>query len=130
LNYNLGYQDNLENIMGSTMWHRRMDWYEKKFDDLSDLEKQNRIHTIKLSDGNYGYVYKKHDGTIAEISADEAKRIRNLEGSAPQDTTLKDAGVLKTNNDKEIKIEKPEKPNQSFFTPDKALAALNYFRAR
>lgn len=130
LNYNLGYQDDLENVMGSTMWHRRMDWYEKKFNDLTDLEKQNRIYDIKLPDGNYGYVYKKHDGTIAEISADEAKRIRNLERFTPQDTILKDAGVLKTTNDKEIKIEKPEKPNQSFFTADKALAALNYFRAR
>lgn len=140
LNYNLGYQDNLENVMGSTMWHRRMDWYEKPFDQLTDLEKQNRIHAVKLLNGDYGYVYKKHDGTIAEINTDEVKRIGNLEQpvpqepstpqDTPQDTTLKDAGILETTNDKETKIEKPEKPNQSFFTPDKALAALNYFRAR
>ena len=130
LNYNLGYQDDLKDVMGSTMWHRRMDWYEKPFEQLTDLEKQNRIHAIKLANGEYGYVYKNHDGTIAEINADEAKRIGDLERSAPQDTTLKDAGVLKTTNDKETKIEKPKKPNQSFFTVDKALAALNYFRAK
>jgi len=39
LSYNLGFQDDLKTSMGSTMWHRRMDWYEKKFDELSDLEK-------------------------------------------------------------------------------------------
>ena len=130
LNYNLGYQDDLKDVMGSTMWHRRMDWYEKPFEQLTDLEKQNRIHAIKLANGEYGYVYKNHDGTIAEINADEAKRIGDLERSVPQDTTLKDAGVLKTTNDKETKIEKPKKPNQPFFTVDKALAALNYFRAK
>lgn len=130
LNYNLGYQDDLKDVMGSTMWHRRMDWYEKPFEQLTDLEKQNRIHAIKLANGEYGYVYKNHDGTIAEINADEAKRIGDLERSAPQDTTLKDAGVLKTTNDKETKIEKPKKSNQPFFTVDKALAALNYFRAK
>jgi len=27
-------------------------------------------------------------------------------------------------------VPKPERPNDSFFTPDKVLAAINYFRAR
>lgn len=103
LNYNLGYQDDLQNIMGSTMWHRRMDWYEKKFDELSNIEKQNRIHAIKLGNGEYGYVYKKHDGTIAELDTNEAQRILNIESpnkgsisSLPYDpkTDTFDAGSL------------------------------------
>lgn len=157
LNYNLGYQDNLENVMGSTMWHRRMDWYEKPFDQLSDLEKQDRIHAIKLGNGSYGYVYKNHDGTIGELDNKEAERILNLEKSVEksvddiesvwdpetQSYVLPEVEVTAprikkdgqnftgdtNNNDKKVEVPAPEKPNNSFFTTDKVLAAVNYFRA-
>lgn len=39
-------------------------------------------------------------------------------------------GGPKTPPQEKVEISKPEKPNQSFFTTDKALAVLNYFRAR
>lgn len=63
--WNIGYDSNLEDIVGSSTWLRRMDRYEKEFDNLSDEEKKSRIHKIDLGDGNYGYVYKKANGDIA-----------------------------------------------------------------
>jgi hypothetical protein len=160
LNYNLGYQDNLENVMGSTMWHRRMDWYEKPFEQLTDLEKQNRIHAVKLANGEYGYVYKNHDGSLGEIANKDAERILNLEkpqtlsqlqydvntdtflgaeipevniaGNKPQTGESSTGTVLKP-EERQNKIQEqpaPEKPKDSFYTPDKALAFINYFRNR
>lgn len=87
LNYDLGYQEDLSPIMGSTMWHRRADRYEKKFDELSDSEKKNRIHKIKLSDGTESYVYKKYNGQIADITDDEAKRILAITEEPSQETS-------------------------------------------
>lgn len=63
--WNIGYDSNLEDIVGSSTWLRRMDRYEKEFDNLSDEEKKSRIHKIDLGDGNFGYVYKKANGDIA-----------------------------------------------------------------
>ena len=63
--WNIGYDSNLEDIVGSSTWLRRMDRYEKEFDKLSDEEKKSRIHKIDLGNGNYGYVYKKANGDIA-----------------------------------------------------------------
>lgn len=63
--WNIGYDPNLEDIVGSSTWLRRMDRYEKEFDNLSDEEKKSRIHKIDLGDGNFGYVYKKANGDIA-----------------------------------------------------------------
>lgn len=139
INYNLGYQEDLDNVMGSTMWHRRMDWYEKPFDQLTDLEKQNRIHAIKLASGDYGYVYKNQDGTLGELASDEAQRILNLK--KPENVTSSKEKVsnnlkgntispLKETDNEAIKQPAPEKPKETFFTADKALAALQYFRAR
>lgn len=63
--WNIGYDSDLEDVVGSSTWLRRMDRYEKEFDKLSDEEKKSRIHKIDLGDGNYGYVYKKANGDIA-----------------------------------------------------------------
>lgn len=63
--WNIGYDSNLEDIVGSSTWLRRMDRYEKEFDNLSNEEKKSRIHKIDLGNGNYGYVYKKANGDIA-----------------------------------------------------------------
>lgn len=63
--WNIGYDSNLEDIVGSSTWLRRMDRYEKEFDNLSDEEKKSRIYKIDLGDGNFGYVYKKANGDIA-----------------------------------------------------------------
>lgn len=75
LNYDLGFQDDLKTSMGSTMWHRRADQYEKEFNDLTDLEKQKRLHFVE----GLGYIYKNPDGSIAAFdNEEEAKRILAL----------------------------------------------------
>lgn len=63
--WNIGYDSNLEDTVGSSTWLRRMDRYEKEFDNLSEEEKKSRIHKIDLGNGNFGYVYKKANGDIA-----------------------------------------------------------------
>lgn len=62
--WNIGYDSDLEDTVGSSTWLRRMDRYEKEFDKLSDEEKKSRIHKIDLGNGNFGYVYKKANGDI------------------------------------------------------------------
>lgn len=64
--WNIGYDSNLEDTVGSSTWLRRMDRYEKEFDQLSNEEKKQRIHKIDLGNGNFGYVYKKANGDIAK----------------------------------------------------------------
>lgn len=70
--WDIGYDSNLEDIIGSSTWLRRMDRYEKEFDNLSDEEKKSRIHKIDLGNGNSGYVYKKANGDIAVWNQPEA----------------------------------------------------------
>ena len=60
--YNIGYQDNLENIEGSSTWLRRMDQYEKEF-DINNPD-SDRMHELTLSDGSKAIVYKKANGDI------------------------------------------------------------------
>ena len=110
LNYDLGYQEDLSPIMGSTMWHRRADRYEKKFDELSDLEKKNRIHKIMLSDGAESYVYKKYNGQIADIADDEAKRILAITEEPLKETSERGtgSGAGPGNGDKESPIIKED----------------------
>ena len=69
--YNIGYQDNLENIEGSSTWLRRMDQYEKEF-DLNNPD-SNRIHEITLKDGSKARVYKKANGDIGLIPVEGVK---------------------------------------------------------
>lgn len=63
--WNIGYDPELDDVVGSSTWLRRMDRYEKEFDALSDEEKKARVHKIDLGGGNVGYVYKKANGDIA-----------------------------------------------------------------
>lgn len=60
--YNIGYQDNLDDIEGSSTWLRRMDQYEKEF-DINNPD-SNRLHEITLKDGTKAIVYKKANGDI------------------------------------------------------------------
>lgn len=66
--YNLSYQKNLESKAGSQTWHRRMDRYEKEFNQLTPEERKNRIFTItRIVHGKPQVfeVYKKSNGDIA-----------------------------------------------------------------
>ncbi len=59
--YNIGYQDNLENVEGSSTWLRRMDRYQNKFDPNNP--DQSRLHKIKIG-GKEVTVYKEDNGDI------------------------------------------------------------------
>lgn len=116
IKYDLGFQDDLKTSMGSTMWHRRADQYEKEFNDLTDLEKQKRLHFVE----GLGYVYKNSDGSIAAFdNEEEAKRILALTSdkvTSPKDETS--PAVVK-GDDKSVKVKSeldkeklPEKEEQ------------------
>lgn len=75
--YNIGYQEgDIEGWMGTSTWKRRMDQYEKEFNELTPEEKKKRVHKI----GDLGWVYKKANGDIAILSQEE---INNLELENP-----------------------------------------------
>lgn len=67
--YSIGYQENIDDIMGTSTWMRRMDRYEKDFDKLTPEEQKSRIHKI----GDLGYVYKKANGDIAIYNPESPK---------------------------------------------------------
>lgn len=75
--YDLGYSDSSQDIQGSTTWMRRMDRYNKKWNDssLTDDERKKRIHEITLGDGSKGYVYKENDGTIGIVDNDTLNKL-------------------------------------------------------
>ena len=89
--YNIGYQDKMyqdivnrfnpgtinsdvEDTMGSSTWLRRMDTYEKEFNQLTPEEQKSRIHTVTLSDGKQYQVYKKANGDIAVLNNSVAQQ--------------------------------------------------------
>ena len=63
--YTIGYQDDLEDIEGTSTWQRRMDRYEKKFEEDTEEGQKNRIFYINKPDGTKVKVYKKENGDIA-----------------------------------------------------------------
>lgn len=137
LNYDLGFQDDLKTSMGSTMWHRRADQYEKEFNDLTDLEKQKRLHLVE----GLGYVYKNPDGSIATFdNEEEAKRILALteepkDSSNPQQETPVEDSIKVKGEDNSIKVKSeldkeklPEKEEQVTIpeTPSKLAANIPF----
>lgn len=74
--YNIGYQDGktadgheMDDIMGTSTWMRRMDRREKEWsDNLTDEEKKARTFKITLGNGEVGYVYKKANGDIGILN--------------------------------------------------------------
>ena len=75
--YNIGYQlkgpggQDVEDMVGSSFWMRRPDFYQVEFASDTDENKKSRTHTITLSNGEKGIVYKKANGDIAIMPANE-----------------------------------------------------------
>ena len=97
------------------------DYSEDELNKTIELWKNNGYEMYLDPETNY-YKLKEHNfdydaGSLPEVVI------------TPENSTTQYPGGPKTPPKEPNKIEKPEKPNQSFFTPDKALAALNYFRA-
>lgn len=109
--WNIGYDSNLEDIVGSSTWLRRMDRYEKEFDDLSDEEKKSRIHKIDLGDGNFGYVYKKANGDIAVWNQPETPA--TYTNPADRQTTPTVTSVIQPSQELD---DNNNKQNKSFFS--------------
>lgn len=62
--YTIGYQDNIEDIEGTSTWQRRMDRYEKPFNQDTPEGQKNRTFFITRPDGSKIKVYKKQNGDI------------------------------------------------------------------
>jgi hypothetical protein len=62
--YTIGYQDNIEDIEGTSTWQRRMDRYEKEFENDTPEGQANRTFYITRPDGTKIKVYKKANGDI------------------------------------------------------------------
>lgn len=62
--YTIGYQDNIEDIEGTSTWQRRMDRYEKPFNQDTPEGQRNRTFFITRPDGSKIKVYKKQNGDI------------------------------------------------------------------
>ena len=60
----IGYDEGVEDYMGSQTWLRRVDRYEKEYDQLTPEEKAARTYTVKIGDKDVK-VYKKANGQIA-----------------------------------------------------------------
>ena len=60
----IGYDEGVEKYMGSQTWLRRVDNYEKEYDQLTPEEKAARTYTVKIG-GKDVKVYKKANGQIA-----------------------------------------------------------------
>ena len=83
--YALGYDENQQDIVGSTTWARRMDQYETEFDELLDeTAKATRTYDIKIGNETYK-VYKKANGDIALLSNDKSSE--ETTPAAPVDTS-------------------------------------------
>ena len=62
--YTIGYQDNIEDIEGTSTWQRRMDRYQKPFSEDTPEGQKNRTFYITRPDGTKIKVYKKQNGDI------------------------------------------------------------------
>lgn len=62
--YTIGYQDNIEDIEGTSTWQRRMDRYEKPFNQDTPEGQENRTFYITRPDGTKIKVFKKQNGDL------------------------------------------------------------------
>ena len=62
--YNIGYQNNIDDIEGTSTWQRRMDRYENPFEKDTQEGQQNRTFYINFPNGRQIKVYKKENGDL------------------------------------------------------------------
>ena len=62
--YNIGYQENLDDIEGTSTWQRRMDRYQNPFEQDTQEGQQNRTFYITTPQGKQIKVYKKENGDL------------------------------------------------------------------
>ena len=90
--YNIGYQtkgkngEDIEDMVGSSSWMRRPDFYRVAFEQDTDDGKRSRIHEITLADGKKAKIYKKDNGDIAILP--EVEQVQPSVVEAPQPVTV------------------------------------------
>lgn len=89
--YNIGYQDDLDDVMGTSTWMRRMDRYKNEWENSNKEDKLNRVHKVNLGDGTVGYVYKKANGDIARLSEEEYNKLKE---ETPKENAPKTEGKI------------------------------------
>lgn len=107
--YVIGYQENLDDIEGTSTWQRRMDRYQTKFEDDTEEGKKNRIFYIKRPNGTTVKVYKKDNGDIALFDGPQTPPIENP-GSTVEEMPR---NPLYTGPKMPDKIKTPEEENQT-----------------
>lgn len=105
--YNIGYQDNLEDIEGSSTWLRRMDQYENEF-DINNPD-SNRLHPIQLQDGTIATFYKKANGDIGLFSTSSSENPNSI-----SQTTLPEVVVTGTDKSKKQTEVQAQNPDNKF----------------
>ena len=73
--YTIGYQPNIEDIEGTSTWQRRMDRYQKKFNEDTPEGQKNRIFYITRPDGTKIKVYKKDNGDIGLFNEGSVEQV-------------------------------------------------------
>lgn len=87
----IGYSENLNDIIGSSTWLRRMDRYQTEWEDAPLTEKLQRTHPIRDAQGNIlFYVYKKANG---DIGAMDNTYYNSLLNGAPKEGTIITPGI-------------------------------------
>ena len=105
--YVIGYQENLDDIEGTSTWQRRMDRYQTKFEDDTEEGKKNRIFYIKRPNGTTIKVYKKENGDIALFDGPQTP----LTEGGP--TVERPSGPISEGVKTPDKIKIPEEGNQT-----------------
>ena len=127
-----GYDDNLEHINGSTTLQRGPDRTSEDIHiDFSDFEfGQNDAFKAALGDRK---LYKTKSGHYY-LTSPVTKAVTETPDETPAEVVTKtQTGQVETKPKAPVvpevpKQPAPERPNKKFFTPDKALTMLNYYR--
>lgn len=101
-NYNIGYQDNIDDVMGTSTWMRRMDRYKTEWDKDTEENQRSRVHQIKLKDGTIAYVYKKANGDIARLSDQDYQRLFPKPEQKPEPPKNPNGEIMGTSSGRDL----------------------------
>lgn len=136
----IGYSENLNDIMGSSTWLRRMDRYQTEWEDAPLTEKLQRTHPIKDVQGNVlFYVYKKANGDIGAMDNTYYNALLN---GAPKEGTIITPGIQQVdpinqqNNQQSSEVTLKHKKidptgdslkKRTIWDPSRLIPAITYF---
>lgn len=96
--YNIGYQENQDNIIGTSTWQRRMDRYENPFEKDTQEGQQNRTFYINIPGTDRQVkVYKKENGDLGLFPNSPS----NPSSATPQEDLNKKPGGINSTETKD-----------------------------